>query len=88
MSDLSCNSVFFAILIVMIRLAPLTISWYAEAARERARARSCAALLAMARPGTTVIERNADGSVVVLVISGGDGAPRSSPVGGNRKERG
>jgi hypothetical protein len=71
-----------------MRLVPLIIYWYVEAWREMARARSLQVLLAMARPGTTVIERNADGSMVVVSASGGGRAPRISPAGENRKERG
>jgi hypothetical protein len=85
-------SVFFAILMVTARCVALVISWFVEAARERARARSVAALLAAARPGTTVIERNADGSLVVLSTAGGSRAPRSlpagsAPAGEDRKDR-
>ena len=65
-------SVFFAILMVTARCGALVVSWLVEAARERARARSAAALLAAARPGTTVIERNADGSLLVLSTAGED----------------
>jgi hypothetical protein len=87
MSNVSHISVLFAILIVMTRLVSLIIYWYVEAWRERARARSLRVLLAMVRPGTTVIERNADGSMVVVAASGGGRAPRISPAGENRKER-
>jgi hypothetical protein len=87
MSNAPHVSVFFAILIVMVRLVSPIIYWYVEAWRERARARSLRVLLAVVRPGTTVIERNADGSMVVVAAAGGGRAPRISPSGENRKER-
>jgi len=82
MSNVPHVSVFFAILIVMTRLVPLVVYWYVEAWRERARARSLQVLMAMARPGTTVIERNADGSMVIVAASGGGRAPSIYPAGG------
>jgi hypothetical protein len=70
-------SVFFAILMVIARLVPLVISRYADLSLARVRARSLAELLA-ARPGVLVMERDADGSVIV-VAAATDGKDRDEP---------
>jgi hypothetical protein len=71
-------SVFFAILMVIARLVPLVISRYADLSLARMRARSLAELLAAARPGVLVMERDADGSVIV-VAAAADGKDRDEP---------
>jgi hypothetical protein len=74
--------VFFAILMVIARLVPLVISRYADLSLARVRARSLAALLATARPGVLVMERDADGGVIVVatvVITDGAGKDQDEP---------
>jgi hypothetical protein len=71
-------SVFFAILMVIARLVPLVISRYADLSLARVRARSRAELLAAVRPGVLVMERDADGSAIV-VAAATDGKDRNEP---------
>ena len=71
-------SVFFAILMVIARLVPLVISRYADLSLARVRARSLAELLAAVRPGVLVMERDADGSAIV-VAAATDGKDRNEP---------
>jgi hypothetical protein len=72
---MSHDSILFVIIVLVARLAWLVISWCAGLSMERARARGLAALTGAARPGVTVIERSADGSVVV-VVAAADGTGR------------
>jgi hypothetical protein len=67
------NSVLFVIIVIVARLAWLVISWCAGLSMERARARCLAALTSAARPGVMVVERSADGSVVVVAAADGTG---------------
>lgn len=69
------NSVILVVMVVLARLGPLVISWCAELSRQRARARGLTALLGAAGPGVFVLERDADGSVVVMATAA-DGTDR------------
>ncbi|HVT71255.1 MAG TPA: hypothetical protein VHF26_26150 [Trebonia sp.] len=57
------------IVVVLARLGPLVISWWAELSRQRARTHGLTALLGAARTGVFVMEKDADGSVVVMATA-------------------
>jgi hypothetical protein len=63
------NSVILVVMVLLARLGPLLISWCAELSRQRARARGLTALLGAARAGVFVMEKDADGSVVVMATA-------------------
>ena len=74
------SSVILVVMVVLARLGPLVISWCAELSRQRARARGLTALLGAARPGVFVLEKDADGSVVVMATAA-DGTDRDELAG-------
>lgn len=49
-----------------IRLAAAVVSWLAERSGERTRARTLTALLRLAGPGATLIDRRADGASLTV----------------------
>ena len=63
------NSVLLVVMVVLARLGPLVISWCAELSRQRARTHGLTALLGAARTGVFVMEKSADGSVVVIATA-------------------
>jgi hypothetical protein len=64
------DPVFLLVVTMVTRLAWLVISWYAESAQERARARTLAALARAVEPGTTLVEKSANGRMMIVTADG------------------
>lgn len=64
------ESVIFVVVVAVVRIAVLLVAWGSELSRSRERARGLAMLARVIRPGVMVMERGADGGVVVVAAPG------------------
>jgi len=65
------ESVIFVVTVAVVRIAVLLVAWGSELSRSRERARGLAMLARVVRPGVLVMERGADGGVVVVAAAPG-----------------